>query len=222
MPLPLGISTLSFRFRFVSNASGVSTGAFVDDVSADCLKTVYDGSETGFASGTSESAPIVAGAAALLLSVQPGLTPVQVRQRLMDTSERLPALVGTSVSGGRLNAYRLLTGDTSQPPAATPPAAPAPVAPTPSPPLVVDRRAPGVTGVELSPVRFKVGKKSRLTFTLDEAAAVVVTFERRATGRKVSGRCVKKSSKNKKAKRAPGGSPSGAASPSWCRPGRAR
>jgi subtilisin family serine protease len=202
--LPLGISTLSFRFRFVSDASGVSTGAFLDDVSADCLKSVgnYDGTEFGFASGTSESAPLVAGAAALMLSVAPGLTPAALRQRLMDTAERLPALAGTSVTGGRLNVRRLLAGDTSQPSTAPPPVpATAPAAtPTPLPPLIADTRAPGLTRLELTPVRFEVGRKAKLKFLLDEAAAVVVTFERRTTGRRSGGRCVTRTKKNKKAK----------------------
>jgi hypothetical protein len=144
----------------------------------------------------------VSGAVALLLAVQPSLTPAVVRQRLIDTADTLTALTGTSVSGGRLNARRLLSGETTPPPSPTPPPpAPPVVQPTPLPPLVRDLQAPRLSLLSLSKVRFKAGKKTKVTFRLDEAAALVITSERLVDGRKVKGSCVKPAKKNKKAKR---------------------
>ena len=60
-------------------------------------------------SGTSMATPHVSGAAALLLSKEPSLTPVQVRDRLMATSDKLKAYRNKLQSGGRLNLYNLVT-----------------------------------------------------------------------------------------------------------------
>ena len=54
--------------------------------------------------GTSMASPHVAGAAALAASVQPGWAGAQLRSVLLDGADRLPALAGASLTGGRLNA----------------------------------------------------------------------------------------------------------------------
>ena len=59
------------------------------------------------ASGTSMAAPMVAGAAALILQHEPGLTPDQVKYRLMNASE--------TISGyAYLNVYKAVTGTTTE------------------------------------------------------------------------------------------------------------
>jgi thermitase len=58
--------------------------------------------------GTSNSGPVVAGAAALVLSVKPALTALQLKEVLMQTVTKLPALEGKIKSGGMVNAYRAL------------------------------------------------------------------------------------------------------------------
>ena len=63
----------------------------------------------GNMNGTSMASPQVAGAAALLLSVDPDISVLDLKQRLMDTSDRLPALEGKVLSG-RLNLYNLVNG----------------------------------------------------------------------------------------------------------------
>lgn len=62
----------------------------------------------GQQSGTSMAAPYVSGIAVLLWSHEPGLTPAQVKQRIIDTSEPLPSLVSRTVRSGRASAYAAL------------------------------------------------------------------------------------------------------------------
>lgn len=58
--------------------------------------------------GTSFATPMVAGIAALVWAENPAMTPSDVRQHLINTATRLPALAGRCVSGGRVNAARAL------------------------------------------------------------------------------------------------------------------
>lgn len=60
------------------------------------------------ASGTSMATPVVSGIAALMLSVEPDLTVQQLRERLLNATDKLPQLDGKTVSGGRINAARAL------------------------------------------------------------------------------------------------------------------
>nr|WP_269438165.1 S8 family serine peptidase [Phosphitispora fastidiosa] len=69
-----------------------------------------------YLSGTSMATPHVAGAAALVLSVNPDLTPDEVNQILMDTGVPLPSLTGKTVSGKLVNAYNaVFAADTIAP-----------------------------------------------------------------------------------------------------------
>lgn len=58
--------------------------------------------------GTSAAAPIVSGIVGLLKSVRPDLTPTEIRQVLIDSSDFVPALAGKVVANGRVNAARAL------------------------------------------------------------------------------------------------------------------
>jgi subtilisin family serine protease len=69
--------------------------------------------------GTSQAAPQVAAAAALLLAVNPGLTPAQVKTILVSTADDIG---DPNEGGGRLDAYRALAAATGD---ANPPALPA-------------------------------------------------------------------------------------------------
>lgn len=69
--------------------------------------------------GTSMAAPHVSGAAALYLSKYPNAAPSELKSRLMSSADPVAALVGKSVSGGRLNLYRLFADDDSPPSAPT-------------------------------------------------------------------------------------------------------
>jgi subtilisin family serine protease len=59
-------------------------------------------------SGTSMAAPFVSAAAALLLTLEPDLTPAEVKQRIISNVTPLDSLAGKTVSGGMLNAHHVL------------------------------------------------------------------------------------------------------------------
>ncbi|MGH9867392.1 MAG: S8 family serine peptidase [Candidatus Polarisedimenticolia bacterium] len=67
-------------------------------------------------SGTSMAAPHVSGVAALIRAAAPGATLATVRSRLMEMAEPVPALEGKTVTGGRLNAFRILADRDATPP----------------------------------------------------------------------------------------------------------
>jgi subtilisin family serine protease len=56
--------------------------------------------------GTSNAAPVVSGVAALMLSVNPKLTAVQLKSLLLQSATKLPALKGKVSSEGMVNAYQ--------------------------------------------------------------------------------------------------------------------
>lgn len=60
------------------------------------------------ASGTSMATPMVAGAAALLWSVNPNMTFLDVKNRLMETVDPLETLQGKTITGGRINIARAI------------------------------------------------------------------------------------------------------------------
>ena len=60
----------------------------------------------GLGDGTSCAAPVVSGVAALMLSVNPKLTAVQLKQLLLQSVTKLPRLKGKVASEGMVNAYQ--------------------------------------------------------------------------------------------------------------------
>lgn len=66
-------------------------------------------SEYKIFSGTSMACPHVVGTAALIASAFPGVSVTELRHRLMNSVVQTPALMGKTVSGGRVNAYGALT-----------------------------------------------------------------------------------------------------------------
>ena len=64
------------------------------------------GYDTGDGNGTSFSTPRVAGAAAVLLNINPDLTAAQIKHYIMAGVDKSTALTNKCVSGGSLNIYR--------------------------------------------------------------------------------------------------------------------
>ena len=73
----------------------------------DILSTTSDG-HIDVASGTSFAAPYVSGVAALLKSKYPWLTTVELKEIILNSVDKVEALKGKCVSGGRLNAYKAI------------------------------------------------------------------------------------------------------------------
>nr|BDT28850.1 S8 family serine peptidase [Bacteriovorax sp. HI3] len=74
------------------------------------ILSTYKGSYANL-SGTSMATPHVSGVVGLLLSKEPGLTPAEIRERLIRTSTQTAKLKSSSLSGGRVDAYRALTNN---------------------------------------------------------------------------------------------------------------
>jgi len=73
--------------------------------------TYVGGSQYAILSGTSMSAPLVVGAAALLKSYRPTMSANAIKTRLLDTVDVAPGLIGNVISGGRLNIRNALQPD---------------------------------------------------------------------------------------------------------------
>lgn len=74
----------------------------------DIESTVSGGS--AILSGTSQAAPLVTLAAALLFSVNPRLTPNEVKQRILGTVDPLPGLADTVQTSGKPNICKIVAG----------------------------------------------------------------------------------------------------------------
>lgn len=77
------------------------------------IVSTISGGRIGAMSGTSQAAPLVSGAASLLVLKNPRLYPEQVKSRLIYTSDLYPSLY-ERVQGGRLNVERALAFESAQ------------------------------------------------------------------------------------------------------------
>jgi subtilisin family serine protease len=69
------------------------------------ILSTLPGGEYGLAQGTSMATPHVSGAAALIRSVAPNIGVADLKERLLGFTDPLPSLAGTTLTGGRLNAF---------------------------------------------------------------------------------------------------------------------
>lgn len=104
-----GMADSRFRFRFISNASQVFDGVYLDNIRIVCVAGRPSATtDYQFFQGTSMATPHVAGLAGLLLSVNPNLTVAQLRNAILSTVDRKASLSGKVSSGGRINARAAL------------------------------------------------------------------------------------------------------------------
>ncbi len=74
----------------------------------DNIFSTLPGGRYGYLTGTSQATAFASGVAALVLSENPSLSPPEVRDILMSSSDKLTSLKNKVASGGRLNAYKAL------------------------------------------------------------------------------------------------------------------
>ncbi|HLG16148.1 MAG TPA: S8 family peptidase [Blastocatellia bacterium] len=115
--LPTMISVASLD-RFDTLARYSNFGHTTVDVGApggscsDCLNGIVStvpGAGYRFLQGTSMATPHVVGIAVLLWSREPDLTPAEIKQRVLSTTDPVLDLASRVVSSGRANAYNALT-----------------------------------------------------------------------------------------------------------------
>jgi subtilisin family serine protease len=115
-----GRSNGVFRFSILADATDPGDGVNIDDFDVVCAPpaTSYSGAadEYDFDYGTSMAAPYVTGVAALVLSVDPSLSAVQLKDRILATVDPIPDLAGKVATGGRLDAAKAV-GPPQSPPA---------------------------------------------------------------------------------------------------------
>ena len=97
---------LLVRFHLTTDASEVDDGVYIDDVE---IATHVAGDAYDFFQGTSMAAPHVSGLAGLIMAAFPGISNSEAKTRILNGVDPKPALVGMTVSGGRINALRSLS-----------------------------------------------------------------------------------------------------------------
>lgn len=103
------LQSIQVRFRIVTDGIFQYDGVYIDDVTLSVVDVFeYDGTQYQFNNGTSFSAPLVTGVAALVMSQRPDLNHRQVRQVILNNVDLISTLTGKVSTGGRLNARKAL------------------------------------------------------------------------------------------------------------------
>ena len=173
-------------------ASFANTGPETVDLAApgvDILSTTPGGGYTSD-SGTSFAAPMVTGAAALVLAANPTFTTAQLREAIMGGVQPLSSLAGRVATGGRLSLPGAL-GIAPPPPPPPPPSSEGGTPPTPAPVIIptVPRTLPRVKVATPARPRARIRARSRrwfISLRLGESSKASALLRRRkpAVGRR--------------------------------------
>lgn len=96
------------RFHLQTDGSFNYDGVYIDDFILTGIPWTFTGNEYDYKSGTSMSAPVVAGIAGLIWSLNPNLSHLQVKDIILNSVDPLDSLDGKVSTGGRVNAYEAL------------------------------------------------------------------------------------------------------------------
>jgi subtilisin family serine protease len=112
------LETIQVRFRLVTDGSYNADGIGIDNFLISNVELFnYDGTQYRYQNGTSFSAPLVSGVAALLMSQRPELSHRKIKQLILDAASKSAALSGKVLTGGMLDANgALLSAKSATPP----------------------------------------------------------------------------------------------------------
>jgi hypothetical protein len=100
---------VEIRFSLLTDELFVADGVYIDDIEITEVGVFnYDGTQYKHQNGTSFSAPLVAGVAAMIMAQRPDLTHQQVRQFILENVDVTTELSGQVATGERLNARTAL------------------------------------------------------------------------------------------------------------------
>jgi len=103
-----GAADLLVGFNLISDSINVFGGIYVDDLEVRVFPNAgaFNGTEFRYEPGTSMACPMVAGAAAFLKMVEPGLDYAQIKALILDNVDPMTMPVGkATVTNGRLNLH---------------------------------------------------------------------------------------------------------------------
>ena len=102
--------SLILRFRLVTDHLVNRGGVEIDYVRITGVQAqTEDSTHYTFTEGTSFSSPIVAGVAAMIMSISPELEPSQIKQFLINNATPLASLNGKVAAGGIVNAFNSIS-----------------------------------------------------------------------------------------------------------------
>ena len=113
LPNVLSVAALNRRDELASFSNYGQKRVHLAAPGAEILSTWLNGTYEEH-SGTSMATPVVSGVAALILSAEPNLSVKELKQRLLDSVDKLDSLQGKVVSGGRINAARAVGASTGR------------------------------------------------------------------------------------------------------------
>jgi subtilisin family serine protease len=96
-------------FGLASDASITRDGVYIDNVSFTRRDIIIGSYTYGNFSGTSMAAPHVSGVAGLVKALRPELSNIEIKNAILDNVDPLSSLAARTLTGGRLNAFNVLS-----------------------------------------------------------------------------------------------------------------